>query len=153
MVVFWGLVATAVMATVLEGAQLLGYSRLSLPFLFGTYITSSRRRAMIFGYVLYFIGGWSFAVLYAMLLESLWATWWLGLLAGLGHGVFLITVFLPLLPYVHPRIATEYDGPSALRRLEPPGSLGLNYGRATPASTVLAQGLYGLIFGIGYGYF
>jgi hypothetical protein len=75
---------------------------------------------------------------------------WFGLLLGLGHGLFLVTVFLPLLPYVHPRLATDYDGPGALARLEPPGPFGLNYGRATPATTVLAQGLYGLIFGLGY---
>lgn len=149
-VVFWGLVSTAVMATALEGAQVMGFSRLSFPFLFGTYVTGSRRRAMILGYVLYLMGGWLFAALYALLLDALWRVWWVGLLAGLGHGIFLVVVFFPLLPYVHPRIANEYDGPSALRRLEPPGAFGLNYGRATPVSTVLAQGLYGLIFAFGY---
>lgn len=149
-IALWGLVATAVMTTILEGSQVLGFTRLSLPFLFGTYVTGSRRKAMILGYVLYLIGGWLFAILYALVLESLWTSWWLGLLAGFGHGLFLVTVFLPLLPYVHPRIATEYDGPTALRRLEPPGRFGLNYGRSTPISTVLAQGLYGLIFAIGY---
>ena len=149
-IAFWGLVATASMTTILEGAQLLGVTRLSFPFLFGTYVTGNRRKAMIWGYLLYMLGGWLFGILYALLLEALWPAWWIGTLAGMLHGLFLVAVFLPLLPYAHPRIATEYDGPSALRRLEPPGYFGLNYGRTTPLSTVLAQGFYGLIFAMGY---
>ena len=35
----WGLVATVAMSTVLQGAQGLGLSRLSLPFLAGTFFT------------------------------------------------------------------------------------------------------------------
>lgn len=152
LIVLWGLIATVVMTTVLEGAQLVGVTRLSLPFLFGTFVTGSRRMAQVWGYVLYIAGGWLFAIFYALILEATWRTWWVGLIAGLFHGAFLVTVFLTVLTQVHPRIATQYDGPSARRRLEPPGPFGLNYGRTTPASTVLAQGLYGLIFGIGYGW-
>lgn len=151
-VLIWGGLATVVMTTVLEGAQLVGISRLSLPFLFGTFVTGNRQRAEIYGYILYAAGAWLFAIVYALLLESLWPVWWIGLLAGTVHGLFLIVVFMPLLTQVHPRIATRYEGPSARRRLEPPGPAGLNYGRATPVSTVLAQALYGLIFAIGYSF-
>lgn len=151
-VLLWGGLATIVMTTVLEGAQLVGLSRLSLPFLFGTFVTGSRRRAELYGYILYTAGAWAFAIIYALIMESLWPSWWLGLLVGIVHGLFLIVVFLELLNQVHPRIATRYDGPSARRRLEPPGPAGLNYGRATPVSTVLAQALYGLIFGSGYAF-
>jgi hypothetical protein len=150
LILVWGLVATAVMTTVLEGAQLLGLSRMSLPFLFGTMLTDRRRSAMIWGYFLYLLGGWLFAILYALILEGIGSAWWMGLLLGLAHGMFLVSVSLPLLPYVHPRMATEYDGPAALGRLEPPGAFGLHYGRATPVTTVAAQTVYGLIFAIGY---
>ena len=84
-------------------------------------------------------------------LPGLWSAAGLGALIGLGHGAFLIAVFLPLLPVVHPRLASGYDGPSALTQIEPPGAFGLNYGGATPATTVAAQCLYGLILGLGYG--
>lgn len=151
-VLLWGGVATVVMTTVLDGARVAGFSRLSLPLLFGTFVTGNRRRAELLGYALYALGGWLFAFVYAMLLESVWPSWWLGLLAGLSHGVFLVVCFLTLLAHVHPRVATRYEGPTARRRLEPPGPLGLNYGRATPATTILAHALYGLIFGAGYGH-
>lgn len=150
-VLVWGLIASAAMATLLEGTQLLGFSRMSLPFLFGTVVTESRRPAIIIGYALYLLGGWAFAFLYALVFETVHvAGWWFGLVLGLAHGLFLVAAFLPLLPYVHPRLATDYDGPGALARLEPPGPFGLNYGRATPVTTVVAQGLYGLIFALGY---
>ena len=74
----WGLVASAGMATLLEGAQLGGLSRMSLPFLFGAFAVKDRRRAIIVGYFLYLAGGWMFALLYALILgefapAGLWA--------------------------------------------------------------------------------
>ena len=121
-VLLWGGLATVVMTTVLEGAQVVGLSRLSFPFLFGTFVTGNRRRAEVYGYILYAIGAWLFAIVYALIMESLRPSWWLGLLVGIFHGLFLIVVFLELLNQVHPRIATRYEGPSARRRLEPPGA-------------------------------
>src|SRR2546430_9993140 len=38
-------------------------------------------------------------------------TWWLGATIGFLHGLFLLVCVLPLLPYAHPRMASEYDGP------------------------------------------
>jgi hypothetical protein len=53
-------------------------------------------------------------------------TWWLDAAAGLVHGLFLLAGGLPLLPFTHPRMASEYDGASTTRQLEPPGFMGLN---------------------------
>lgn len=151
-IALWGLIASGAMATVLEGSRLLGFSRISLPFLFGTFFTMQRAPAVILGYVAYLLGGWLFAILYALVLHDFAAgTWWIGALMGLAHGVFLVAVFLPLLPFLHPNVASHYGGPAALAQLEPPGPFGLNYGHATPATTIAAQVLYGLIFGAGYG--
>jgi hypothetical protein len=144
----WGAIATAVMTTLTEGAQLLGFSRMSLPFLFGTAVTGRRDYAMIYGFTLYSIGGLLFSIFYALAFNAIgFATWWLGALLGLLHGLFLVMVMLPLMPHVHPRMASEYDGPTTTRRLEPPGPFGSNYGRRTPLITVLAQIAYGAILG------
>src|SRR5207244_11779185 len=56
------------------------------------------------------------------------ATWWMGGLFGLLHGLAALTVIVPLLPGVHPRMASERTGPELRTVLEPPGPLGLNYG-------------------------
>jgi hypothetical protein len=144
----WGLLATVAMTTVLQGAQGLGLSRLSLPFLAGTFLTGDRRRAVVLGFALYTLGGWLFAFAYFLLFASLGIrTWWFGALAGVLHGLFLLVAALPLLPYLHPRMASEYDGPTELRQLEPPGFMGTNYGLRTPLTTLLGQAVYGATLG------
>jgi hypothetical protein len=144
----WGLLATVAMTTILQGAQGLGLSRLSLPFLAGTFFTGDRRWAVIVGFAFYVVGGWLFAFLYFLLFASLGRyAWWLGALAGLLHGLFLLAAALPLLPYIHPRMASEYDGATSSRQLEPPGIMGLNYGHGTPLTTLLGQIVYGAVLG------
>ncbi len=147
-VLVWGLVATLVLTVGMYASQGLGVSRLSLPFLMGFYVTRRRSRAAIFGLLLYMFGGWVFAFLYAWLFATLgFSGWQWGLLGGLLHGLFLLAVILPLLPYLHPRVASPYSGPTARRRLEPPGFLGLNYGRMTPVTTLVSHAAYGSILG------
>lgn len=147
-VLLWGFIATMAMTTIMQGSQGLGLSRLSLPFLVGTFFTSNRRRANLIGMLCYVIGGWLFALLYLLLFVRIGAAGaWVGGLFGLAHGLFLLVAVLPLLPAVHPRIATEYDGPSDRRRLEPPGFLGLNYGYRTPLVALIGHVVYGAVLG------
>lgn len=144
----WGLIATVAMTTILQGSQGLGLSRLSLPFLVGTVFTANRNRAVVVGFVAYVIGGWLFAMLYFLFFASIGrATWWLGALLGCVHGILLLVGALPLLSYAHPRMASEHDGPRRTYLLEPPGFFGLNYGRQTPVTTLLAQTVYGATLG------
>ena len=144
----WALIATLAMTSILEASRGFGFSRLSLPFLIGTRFTSQRRRAVIAGFSVYTVGGWLFAFIYFLLFSSVQIyTWWFGALAGFVHGVFLLTCALPLLPFVHPRMASEYHSASAIRQLEPPGFLAMNYGYHTPLSTLIAQIVYGATLG------
>ena len=146
--VLWGLIATVAMTSILEGSRGLGFSRMSLPFLLGTFFIGSRRWALIVGFMIYTAGGWLFAFLYFLLFASVGIyTWWFGALAGFLHGIFLLVSGLPLLPFIHPRMASEYHGVTSIRQLEPPGFLALNYGYGTPVSTLLAQTLYGATLG------
>ena len=106
----WGLAGTLAMTTILQGAQGMGLSRLSLPFLAGTFFVGDRRWAVIVGFVFYVIGGWIFAFLYFVLFASLSLfTWWFGAAVGVLHGVFLLVCGLPLLPFIHPRMAGSID--------------------------------------------
>lgn len=148
--VLWGFIASAAMIIILQGSQSFGVSRLNLPFLIGTIFTDQRHLAISFGLLFYLIGGWLFAFLYIFIFEAVgYVSWWLGGLLGLLHG-FALIVLLQLLPHIHPRVASEYDGPTSARRIEPPGPFGLNYGPRTPLTTLLAQLVYGLILGTFY---
>lgn len=145
----WGLLATLVMTTALQTSQGLGLSRLSFSFLVGTLFTGRRTYANVVGFILYALGGWAFAVVYVAFFLSIGlGNWWVGALFGIAHGIVILVVMLPLIPYVHPRMASEYDGPSQLQRLEPPGFIGLNYGYRTPLSVLVSQAAYGAVLGL-----
>ena len=146
--VLWGLMATVAMTAVLYAGQGLGFTRLNLPFLVGTFFTPNRPRAVVLGFALSLVGGWLFAFFYFFLFASIEIyTWWFGALAGVVHGLFLLVSALPLLPFIHPRMASEYHGATVKRQLEPPGFLALNYGYGTPLTTLLAQIVYGAVLG------
>ena len=148
-VVVWGFAATVAMTTIMLGSQGLGYSRISLPYLFGTVFTDRLRPAYLVGYIVYGLGGWAFAFVYDVLFASLGAyNWWCGAMIGALHGCFLLVGLLHV-PIVHPRMASQSDGPREGRVLEPPGFLGLHYGRQTPLITLAAHTVYGTILGIG----
>ena len=70
----------------------------------------------------------------------------MGAILGLFHGAFVLAA-MPLLPFVHPRMASEFHGATALRQLEPPGFLATNYGYQTPVAAMAAQMVYGGVLG------
>ena len=45
------------------------------------------------------------------------------------------------------RTASEHHGATALRQLEPPGFLAINYGYQTKAAALVAQVVYGAVLG------
>jgi len=148
----WGLAATAVLTALSFSAQNLGWSRLNFPMLLGAFFTGDRAAANVLGFVLYLLLGWvisfGYYLLFAMTGTGGAAQ---GMAFGLVHGLLLLTVLLPLLPYVHPRVASAFDGPGATKRLEPPGFLALHYGYRTPLVVLAAYGAYGAVLGAGYG--
>jgi uncharacterized membrane protein YagU involved in acid resistance len=147
----WGFVGTVVLTTLLAGSQALGLTRMNIPFMLGTMATADRDRAKLVGFGMHLINGWLFATVYAAAFQS-WrrATWGLGALIGLVHAIFVLVAAMPLLPGMHPRMASEQRGPTPTRQLEPPGFLALNYGRRTPASVIAAHIVYGAILGAFY---
>lgn len=148
------LIATAVLTTLLAASQGLGVTRISLPFLIGSVFTPDRNRANVVGFAIHGFNGWLFSLGYLAIFTTFgWSGWWEGAAVGLFHGVFVLVVLMPLLPFVHPRMATEDYGPSPTRQLEPPGFLALNYGRRTPVVTLLAHVVYGALLGACHGHF
>ncbi len=148
--VLWSLLATAVMTTILEASRGLGISRLSLPFVVGTFFTAHRSKAQVLGYLVYTFGGWLFALVYLAVFIGIGrGNWWIGTLLGAAHAIVLLVTILPLIPYVHPRMASDYDGPARSHRLEPPGFIGSNYGYSTPLTVVVSLCAYGAILGLG----
>lgn len=147
----WGFAATVVLTTLLQGSQAVNLTRVNLPYLLGTMLTNDRDRAKVIGIAMHLALGWTFSLIYVGAFHVLSAaTWWWGALIGLVHGAFVVTVALPALPGLHPRMAGETRGPTVARRLEPPGFLGLHYGPRTPISLLFSHVVYGAILGAFY---
>ena len=150
-IALWGFVGTVVLTTLLAGSQEFRLTRMNIPYMLGTMVTSDRDRAKAAGLVLHLFNGWIFATIYAAAFQS-WrrATWWLGALIGLVHAMFVLAVGLPMLQGMHPRMASEQQGPTPTRQLAPPGFLALNYGKRTPLSIIASHLIYGAILGAFY---
>jgi hypothetical protein len=146
--VVFGLLATSALTAVMISAQLTGLTRLDLPLLLGTVFAEDPDRARLVGFVVHLGIGQAFAFGYAVTFALLGdASWWTGGLMGLLHVTVALTILVPLLPSVHPRLASDREGRSSRAVLEPPGLLGLNYGHQTPLVAVLAHIAYGIALG------
>jgi uncharacterized membrane protein YagU involved in acid resistance len=147
----WGFVATVVLTTLMAGSQGLGFTRMNIPYMLGTMFTPSRDRAKLVGFLLHLMNGWFFSVIYVAAFH-LWgeAMWWRGALTGFVHAAFVLTAGMRLMPGLHPRMASEEQGPTLMRQLEPPGFLALNYGYQTPISVIVAHVVFGAILGAFY---
>jgi hypothetical protein len=149
--ILWGFGATIVLTTLMAISKRLGLSRMDLPFLLGTMLTSNRDKAPWLGFIFHLMMGWIFAFIYGAAFESSGLpTWWFGSAIGLVHGAFVLTAGLQILSFFHPRMATPTQGPTPTRQLEPPGFLALNYGKGTPITTLLGHLIYGGILGLFY---
>jgi hypothetical protein len=152
-VFLWGFIATIVLSLLTIGAQAFGLTRIDFPFILGTLFTSDRDRAHFLGYVLHLVNGWIFAFAYVAIFEHLhFCSWWLGAVLGALHGLSVVLILLPALPGLHPRMVSDFRGPEPTRLLQPPGFLGLNYGKRTPWALVSAHVVYGALLGALYSF-
>lgn len=145
----FGLIATTALTALMIFAQLAGLTRLDLPLLLGTMVTEDPDRARVGGFFIHLAIGQTLALGYAATFTLLGrATWWMGGILGALHVAVALTVLVPLLAGVHPRVASSRAGRSNTAMLEPPGLLGLNYGRGTPAVAIVAHLLFGIALGV-----
>lgn len=141
----FGVIATAALTSVLVTAQMAGWTRLDLPLVLGTAFVADHDRARLVGVLAHLVFGQCFALGYAATFAAVGSSpVWLGALLGLLHGFVAVGLIVPLLPALHPRMLSERAGRSAGSRLEPPGALASNYGRETPAVTLLAHIVFGV---------
>jgi hypothetical protein len=133
----------------LRGASELRLTRIDLPFLLGTALTSDRKRAKALGYIAHFGFGFVFALGYFAIFWAIGRSGWLlGAALGLAHGAFAGTALVNvLLPLVHPRMGNSMSASETAARLEPPGFMMMNYGRRTPVVVLVAHVVYGAIVG------
>ena len=145
----FGFVGTIVLTGAMVFAQLVGWTRMDIPMMLGTVFTERVGRARIIGILAHLAAGQFFALLYALAFWKLQrADPLIGGIFGLVHGLAALTLIVPFLPAVHPRMASERSGPEIETALEPPGLFALNFGLSTPAITLIAHVLFGVTLGL-----
>lgn len=143
-----GFLSTLVLTSILSASQGLGMTRMNIPYMLGTMFTPNRDKAKLIGIFFHLINGWIFSLIYILTFELFnIATWWIGGILGLLHALFVLTAGIPILPSIHPRMASEQQGPTVVRQLEPPGFMALHYGIRTPLSVIIAHIVFGCILG------
>ena len=147
----WGFASTVLLTSLMAVSQGVGLTRMNIPYLLGTMFTAGRDRAKLLGVGLHLVNGMVFALGYVVVFAA-WGgpTWWKGALIGAAHALFVLAAGMPVLPALHPRMASETRGPTVVRQLEPPGFLGLHYGFQTPTSIVIAHVVFGILLGVLY---
>jgi hypothetical protein len=144
----WSFVATVLLTTLMAAAQGLRATRMSLPYMLGSMFTPSRDRAKLVGFLVHLANGWVFSLLYVAAFEARGRAGALpGAAIGLAHAAFVLTAGMMMMPGLHPRMASEAQGPTVTRQLEPPGFLALHYGVRTPLVVVIAHLVYGGVLG------
>ena len=144
-----GLIGTLVLTTVLRAASEFGLTRMDLPFLLGTVVTSDRQRAKAIGYLAHFAFGLLFALGYFAILQAIGRDGFLlGALLGLLHGIFVGTALVNiLLPIIHPRMGSSFTAANSSPLIESPGFLMLNYGTSTFLVSIVGHVAYGALVG------
>ncbi len=143
-----GFAGTLLLTSMEAGAQQLHLTRMSVPYLLGTAFTASRDRAKVVGFFTHLVNGQLFALLYVAIFHATGASGVLrGAVIGFVHSLIVLLVVMPLLPAIHPRMASTHQGPTELRQIEPPGPLALHYGVTTPLAVVLSHIVFGAVVG------
>lgn len=146
-----GFAGTLILSALMALSRPLGLSRVDLPFILGTFVTPNRNKAPWVGFFIHLFIGWIFALLYGAVFEVFdIKTWWFGMIIGFFHGVFVLSIGLEILGFLHPRMANPSRGPSPTRQLQTPGFFALNYGRWTPVITIISHIIFGGILGLFY---
>jgi hypothetical protein len=143
-----GFAGTLVLTSLEAGAQQLHLTRMSMPYLLGTAFTADRDKAKVIGFFTHLLNGQIFALLYVAVFRATGhegAAW--GAVLGLIHAAMVLLLVVPLLPFLHPRMASEHQGPTELRQIEPPGPLALHYGLSTPLAILVAHAIFGMVVG------
>jgi uncharacterized membrane protein YagU involved in acid resistance len=147
----WGFASTVILTSIMAGSHGLGLTRMNIPYLVGTMFTPNRDRAKSLGVLVHVINGWIFSFIYVAAFHlSGGPTWWKGAAIGLVHATFILAAAMPVLPGMHPRMASESRGPTVVRQLEPPGFFALHYGIQTPIWSVIAHVVFGIVLGVFY---
>lgn len=110
-----GLAGTAVMTVLMTMAPMMGMPKMDIMGMLGSMFTANKGTATGLGFVMHFMMGAAFAIIYALLwnagIGSVTALW--GLIFGAVHAVIVIMI-MPMMVGMHPRPPEMESGPMTM---------------------------------------
>ena len=142
-----GFVGTLAMTAVMMAGRAGGMTSMDLPLTIGGLLSGDEGKARRLGMVIHVLmmGTVVFGVIYGLLFAAFDSdTALTGLLIGVVDGLIFGLMVLPMMPAIHPRMKATAGG----FQLDPPGVLGIAYGKATALGIVMSHAVYGLVVAI-----
>lgn len=144
-----GFIGTVAMTLGMTMGKSMGMTTMDIALISGGMLLGDERKARRAGMFIHFVvmGTVVFGSVYALLFQALdSAGWTTGLAIGLAHGAVVGMMAMPMMAAVHPRMQPLAEG----FRLDPPGIMGVSYGRGTPLGLLMGHAIYGVVVALVY---
>ena len=157
-----GLIGTVVMSATMQMAASMGLTRMpAMHLVTGAMMSGDKATASRIGIMVHYIVmgtvvfGLAYAALFAAFDDASVRT---GALLGLGHGLIVGLMAMPMMPVMHPRMSSSPAGPTASTvtvdggqlALSAPGLFGAKWGGMTPVGLIVGHILYGVVVALVY---
>ncbi|MDQ3217984.1 MAG: hypothetical protein M3Q18_09095 [Actinomycetota bacterium] len=144
-----GFVGTVAMTVGMTMGKSMGMTTMDIALIGGGMMSGDERKARRAGMFIHLIvmGTLVFGSIYAFLFQALEsASWVTGLIVGVVHGAVVGIMAMPMMGAIHPRMMPAAEG----FQLDPPGIMGVNYGRGTPLGLLMGHAVYGVVVALVY---
>lgn len=144
-----GFVGTVAMTVGMAMGKSMGMTTMDIALISGGMLSGDERKARRAGMFIHLIvmGTLVFGSIYALLFQALdSASWVTGLIVGVVHGAVVGIMAMPMMGVIHPRMQPVAGG----FQLDPPGIMGVNYGRGTPLGLLMGHAVYGVVVALVY---
>lgn len=139
-VIVAGIVASAVFSMFTAMARSMGMTEMSIEKTLGAMFGEGPSASAV-GWVMHFMSGIVFALIYANIFEFAGVTegWLIGAVIGAAHGLMIGAVVMPMMGAVHPGVRNG--------TITAPGFFAINAGSMTPMGLVFGHVLFGAVLG------
>jgi len=144
-----GFSGTVAMTLGMTMGKSMGMTTMDIALISGGMMSGDERKARRAGMFIHLIvmGTLVFGSIYAFLFQALEsASWVTGLIVGVVHGAVVGIMAMPMMGAIHPRMKPAAEG----FQLDPPGIMGVNYGKGTPLGLLMGHAVYGVVVALVY---
>jgi hypothetical protein len=145
-----GFVGTLAVEALMRMGRRTGMTDMDIAVMVGGMVTADQAKARRVGLVIHVgvMGTVVFGIVYGLLFQALDSDSLVtGLLIGIGHGLVVGALAMPMMAAIHPRMRSDARGFA----LAAPGAFAVRYGAGTPLGLLVGHAAYGIVVAAVYG--